>query len=530
MSLADLQLKSRYRTGRDDLVRDFYIPVLSAAIHYRRAVGYFSSGALALAAQGLNRLIERDGSVQLIASPQLSDDDLAALQRGLAARDDIVERALLRNLVKGRGQAQQQRLEYLAWMVAEERLDMRIAVMRDPSMGIFHEKFGLVSDRSHTLAFSGSANETEAAHTRNFESFSVYRGWATSVEAEWVTDFSQDFDSLWDDSTPELEVTDLPAAIADGLVKLAPRDWYAPPPDPEEEPSGPLDPSQYPMGLPSIPRSLTLREYQKSAIKAWFESDGRGIFELATGTGKTITALALVERLSRLLEHHYERPLVVLITVPFLNLASQWKRELASFGVTPILAVHDAFSWRSELSNILEGVRLGSIRFAAVVTTNKTLGGRSFQGLLEQFPAQTVVVADEVHNLGTQRLHDALPTAAVYRLGLSATPERWMDEVGSQLIRDYFGEVVARKSLREAIDEGFLCEYDYIPIIVNLDEDERDKYLGLSEKIARLSAVGSEELSADAADGPLKMLLFQRARLIGAARTSSRDSPGGRCT
>lgn len=515
MALDELDLKNRYRTGRDDLVNDFYVPVLSEATLYRRAVGYFSSGSLALAAQGLNRLIARGGAVQLVASPQFSAEDIEALRRGVDARDDIIQQALLRELVADEG-PQRRRLEYVAWLLAQGRLEIRIALMRDPARGIFHEKFGLISDGQRTIAFSGSANETLAAHVLNFESFSVFRDWMP-VEDEWVADFAMDFAALWENATPELEVVDLPSALTEGLLKLAPSDWHSPPPDPDElEASG--DEEHYPLGRLRIPNSLTLRPYQKDAIRAWFAAGGRGIFELATGTGKTITALALTQRLESLLWERHEKPLLVIVVVPFLNLVAQWSRELREFGVWPLVAAGDSSEWSAAISTVLSGLRAGSVRFVVVVTTNKSFALAPFQGLLADIPAETLVIADEVHNMGTSQLGSALPTRAAYHLGLSATPERWADPSGTDIIRRYFGDSVAIKTIGEAIEEKFLTPYDYYPLVVELDEDEQQEYLELSEKIARLAGAQQSLGNADQLDGPLKMLLFKRARLVAAAR------------
>lgn len=513
MPLTDLHLARRYRTGRQDLVNEFYVPCFSVATSYRRAVGYFSSGALALAAQGLDCLIESGGAVRLVASPQLTAEDISAIERGLGARDDIVERALLRDLVKSGRRDQQRRLEYVAWMLAEGHLEIKIAVMTAINAGIFHEKIGVFDDGENSVAFTGSANETAAAHVGNFESFCVYKGWVAG-QREWVDDISRDFDDLWSDTTPQLSVRPLPEAIAGGILEIAPRDWIGVPPDLGRAQKNSATKRNESL---VVPADFVARDYQVDAIARWFAASGTGILEMATGTGKTKTALALAEKLAMGLAQQHELPLLVLITCPFTNLVRQWSDELEQFGVHAIRASGAANKWRPVVSDVLAGFQAGTIPFAAIITTNTSLAGKSFQGLIDQLPSSTLVIADEVHNLGTERLADSLPTQARYRLGLSATPDRWLDPDGTARIRDYFGSTVFELSLSDAISRGILCQYDYHPITVELSPNEREKYLELSERIARLMAAGDRELTDMEPDGRLSSLLFARARLIGGA-------------
>lgn len=512
--LRDLPLKRRYRTGRDNLVHDFYVPLLSTAREYKRAVGYFSSGSLALAGQGLNHLIEHGGRIQLIASPILDESDITALERGVLARDDIVERALLRSLVQVDG-FQKRRLEFISWMLAEGVLDIKIASMGEFGRGLFHEKIGWISDGQDAVAFSGSANETAAALLNNFESLSVYRSWH-EAEADWVNEIRQDFDAMWSNETPELQIQDLPDAIRSGILELAPVSWHHPPPDPEDSSESDLRTGT--SGRLVSPNWLEIRPYQRQAISAWFGANGQGILEMATGTGKTLTALSLAAFLQKGVAEEHDQPLFVLIVCPFVNLVRQWEKEVRSFGVVPLLGLDNAANWRLDLEALLDSIGRGSIKSGVFITTNATLAGKSFQGLKSKLPRSTLVIADEVHNLGTLRLAQALPEQCQYRLGLSATPERWLDSEGTSRIREYFGETVFSLSLPEAINMGVLCAYEYHPVLVTLDEDEYEEYINVSEAIARLASQGDQEVVDDHVDGMLRNLLFRRARLIGGAR------------
>jgi superfamily II DNA or RNA helicase len=517
VGLRDVPLERRYRTGAHDLVGDFYVPCLSQATTYRRAVGYFSSGALAQAAQGLNRLIDRGGRVQLIASPQLSVEDIEAMERGLIARSSVLELALLRQLSQISRQDQERRLEYVAWMIAEEMLDIRIAVMAPGRTGIFHEKIGLLlDDEGDVVAFSGSANETEAALLGNFESFHVYRSWAP-VEREWVNDLLTDFESLWINRTPELEVYDLPEAVREKLLESAPRTWNRSrlPRDADEKNE---TEDGFLLGRIQMGDERPLREYQNEAIRNWFDAGGRGVLEMATGTGKTLTALKIASLLQGQLNETFSKPLIMLVVCPFNNLVRQWDQELRRMGATSIVASEGKGKWEADLRAMLEAFERGELQFLSIITSNGTLMSKAFQRILVKFPSTTLIIADEVHNLGARRLFTSLPDTPAYRLGLSATPERWLDPDGTTRIRDYFGDVVMRFTLQDALDGGYLCPYLYHPIVVTLDDDEHERYLELSERIAKLAMLNQNELSPDDSEGPLKTLLFKRARLVGGAR------------
>lgn len=517
MGLREVPLERRYRTGSHDLVRDFYIPCLSQATTYRRAVGYFSSGALAQAAQGLNRLIDRGGKVELIASPQLTVEDIKAMKRGLVARSSVLELALLRQLSQISRHDQERRLEYVAWMIAEQMLDIRIAVLAPGRRGIFHEKFGLLlDDEGDVVTFSGSANETEAAMLGNFESFHVYRSWAP-IEQDWVEDLSIDFEALWVNRTPSLEVYDLPEAVRAKLLESAPRTWNhsSLPPDPDEKIE---QEDGFLLGRIDVGDERPLREYQNEAIRNWFDAGGTGVLEMATGTGKTLAALTIASLLQRQLHETFSKPLIMLIVCPFNNLVRQWDHELRRMGVTSIVASEGKGRWEADLRAMLTAFERGELHFLPIITSNGTLMSKAFQRLLVKFPATTLVIADEVHNLGAGRLFASLPKASAYRLGLSATPERWLDADGTSRIREYFGEVVMSFSLQDALDAKYLCPYAYHPIVVELDDDEHERYLELSERIAKLAVMNQNELSPDDSEGALELLLFERARIIGGAR------------
>ncbi|KAA2253339.1 DEAD/DEAH box helicase [Solihabitans fulvus] len=515
-SLRHCGISDHYRSDTDDIVADFFEPCLSVASRYDRAVGYFTSTSLALAANGVTRLAENGGRIRLIASPHLTEEDIEQIELGYEYRE-VIERAVLRELGPEveKSAALVQRLGLLGRLVGEEILDIRIAVVRRGNrLALYHEKIGIFSDDDgNQVAFNGSSNETASAFIDNFESVEVFRSWEPSdtSRAERIATY---FAQLWSGDTPYVELLDFPTLGKERLLELSrsarERGLLGAP--------GPLEPgvllgvSTTAFPIPRVPKDLKLRGYQREAIKAWFAANGQGMFEMATGTGKTITALAAVTKLAEVYDRQ-DRSLLAVVVAPQIHLVDQWAREAKAFGIRPLCCYDDSKTWIDSAHALTSGLAARTNGFAMMISTNKTLAGPSFQQVIQQYGGAYVIVADEAHNLGAESSFAALPPTAPHRLALSATPERWFDPVGTGALREYFGQTLINLGLREAIDLGALCEYDYRPVLVPLDSAESQLYASLSQKIARLMGDGE----GDPDPGPhdeLSMLLLRRAQIL----------------
>jgi len=266
---------------------------------------------------------------------------------------------------------------------------------------------------------------------------------------------------------------------------------------------------QPPTGCPRIPSSIQLRHYQQQAVANWFANQGRGTLKMATGSGKTITALAIATELYQKIGLQ-----VLLVVCPYRHLVTQWARECQKFNLEPILAFENVRNWQSQLSTELYNVHSGNQSFLTIITTNATLMGEGLQSQLKYFPDKTLIVGDEAHNLGATRLEQSLPRNIGIRLALSATPERYFDEQGTQFIFDYFGSVLQPElTLADAIRQGALVHYLYYPILVELTEAETRIYAKLTKRIC-WAMIDEEKIENN---DTLTSLLMQRARLIGTA-------------
>ena len=267
----------------------------------------------------------------------------------------------------------------------------------------------------------------------------------------------------------------------------------------------------------TAPDWLQPREYQSEAVEAWMQEEGQGVLHMATGTGKTVTSLLAGARLVELQEGR----LALIVAAPYQHLVDQWVTELNEFGVTPIRAYQSRNSWTDTAVSQFTEFSSGARDVVAVVTTHATFGSKHFQKVLQRVDgSQTLLIADEVHHLGAPHLRQHLPNAIRARLGLSATPHRWYDEEGTGAIMDYFSNgVVYEFGLEEAIANGYLSEYYYVPHIVHLTDEESEDYIALSRAIGkRIGSVSGDIGDVDLQeDEQLQQLLFKRARMIGTA-------------
>ncbi|MEO0532550.1 MAG: DNA phosphorothioation system restriction enzyme [Cyanobacteria bacterium P01_A01_bin.123] len=260
------------------------------------------------------------------------------------------------------------------------------------------------------------------------------------------------------------------------------------------------------LGIPTLPEAVVLRDYQQQAIANWFKNKGRGTLKMATGSGKTITALAIVVELYQQIELQ-----ALIVVCPYRHLVQQWGRECEKFGLKPLLAFDSVQSWQGDLSRQLYGLRSETGAFLTVITTNATLMGTVFQSQLPYFPEKTLIIGDEAHNLGSPKLVECLPRTIGLRLALSATPERYFDDGGTQLLLDYFGPVLQPElTLADALRVGALVRYRYYPLLVELTAGEAQRYSKLTTKIAQALAI-DEDAEGNSA---LSALSMQRSKLI----------------
>jgi superfamily II DNA or RNA helicase len=522
--LRELRLKSVYRTEDDNLLEDFYLPVLGVANSYDRAVGFFSAAMLSYAAQGLSAFVRNDGKMRLIIGGELDRDDEAAMREGYNMRE-VLERfglKIIETIDRVDDALLHRRIEALAWLIACGRLDIKIAFRKK---GMYHEKIGIFRDSDgDAIVFQGSANETANALLPdfNFESINVFPCWKEELSGHF-TPYLDGFEKLWRGESKNTRVMDFPEAARQKLIRIA-QQGRVPSPDIEVEivraarrsEGGDAAGAEFTPRIPNIlnGREFKMERHQLDALVAWKAGNFQGILAHATGSGKTITSIYGAVRV-----FESTKGLILGIAVPYQNLADQWVATLTQFNINAVSCYGGRDRWFDELSRRANLYQAGAINFLSFVVVNRTLLSSEFQGILKQFPAGNLMwIGDECHHHSSRNLSAALPANAKMRLGLSATPEHYIDEVATQRLTDYYGKIVSTFTLAQALDARVITPYQYHVSVVKLTEEEAMEYIEISEKIAQLSVMRQSDDAESASDEQLRTLLAKRSRIIGTAR------------
>ena len=297
MSLKEIDILTEYRSFENDIVNEFYIPTLKESIQYDRAVGFFSSTALIEIFKGLEGLVSNNGRMRLIVSPKLSEEDIEAIKSGYKNKDKVIEQSFINFLSENLDYSMKIHLSILSKLIENNILDIRVALIKNTNtLGMFHEKMGILKDiEGNSLAFTGSLNETINALSFNYESIDVFKSW--THDNERVQNKIINFERIWNNEAQNVISMSFSEAILKKILTFK-LDNY-----PVEKDFKLLNSSEDKKNEviilegPKKSESITLREYQMDAINNWEENNFKGIFDMATGTGKTITALSAASHL-----------------------------------------------------------------------------------------------------------------------------------------------------------------------------------------------------------------------------------------
>ncbi len=480
-------------TSNTDFIEEFYVPLLSRSIEYKRGVGFFRTSWIRSAARGIAELADNGGKAKWLTSPILSEDDWEVIKTAdEAKRNEVLRESIEETITNLRYDLEYDTRNAVAWMITEGMLEIRFGIPTEELSGDFHDKFGIFRDENNNrVAFHGSQNDSQHALT-NYEAYSIDCDWISAREEEGVNHQESRFDRLWNGRDENVEVYTVPESVQEDIADL--RDEDNRPFDPPEDES-----------TNEENNGITLRGYQREAVNSWFNNGCRGLFQMATGTGKTFTGLAALDEY---LENK-EEPVLTVIAVPVTHLASQWENEMNIFGLPSPRYLFDKANsnWKSDLSRYVSNINLGISDREFFITTHTTLSSEYFREKIENVMAETVLIGDEVHRQGSEHMRKGLLENYNARIGLSATPERYYDEEGSEFLLDYFGGVIYEYTLSDAIPE-YLTPYEYQPIIVEMTKKELDEYREKTLGIIRSSA--QENVDEEVT----KTIAMQRADIV----------------
>lgn len=496
--LDELPLRDSYSSDENDLVSEFYNPVLARSVTYDRITGYFSPSILAVAARGFAGLLNNKGKIRILSSVQVSKETYDAIN---VSENGALDASLTFDMSLLEDELQRDYVKIFMYLYKTGLLELKIAVLRD-SAGILHQKIGIVKDAAgNAISFSGSNNETYSGAVNNLEEFKVFKNWTISTSSYFTSDRNK-FEKYWSNQVDGVKVVSISDAMKDKLVKIVGSD------------------NDIRDAVRRIQRlegkgddgtgkgsSRQLRDYQIKAIEHWVDNNYRSILEMATGTGKTFTAINALRRFRE--DNSYLR---VVIVVPLTTLTVQWQEDIKKIipDVNTINTSTDGH-WKDALNSLIISRELGRDADYVLITTYSMFSKELFGEKLARLGEDIILLADEMHNLVNANRIKALASPVYkYKLGLSATPTRLWQQTESAIARAYFGNNSYQYTLEDAIKNDFLVPYNYHPLPVMLSAEEYEDYVSLSREIGRMSQIKSEDGTSGTA---LHMKLVARSRI-----------------
>lgn len=461
MTLKRIQFEEDYRTGEHDILNDLFRPALRESMRYWRAVGYFSSSALEAFGIPLGDFIRKGGTIRLITSVELRQEDIEAIENGLTKREvcehrieKIIEEEFSGTIGSG--------VTAFAALLQVGRLDLRIAVPKE-GRGIYHEKVGVFFDESTYVAFSGSSNESRQALEENYENVDVYPSWVSPKRADRKL---RHFERLWNGTASGADTYPFPEAARERLIRVCVR-----------EPGSPV------YSVDKTSESSRLWRHQKEALDAFMKAE-RGVLNMATGSGKTRTALLIIERLIN------DRSIdIAIVSTEGNDLLSQWYGHIVGLArLLPGVRFYRHFQDHKDVNEFVLGTGkkiLVCSRFTLAMALRQ-LGPKNGRRML--------LIEDEVHGLGSPANRErltGLTDGLRFRLGLSATPEREYDSEGNEFVERYIGPVIFEFGLSDAIARGILVPFNYFPLEYQISDEDRKALAAVYKRQAARQASGN---------------------------------------
>ena len=519
-----------YRPGEYNSPEKFFNDCLENSKEFDLKLGYFSSGTISVLADGFATFISNGGRMRLVINHIVSEEDKEAISKGIhGGVIDCFDLTNFEALRQTFDEYQQQFFECLAFLIYDKRIDIRIIKPRNKK-GIAHTKSGQFRDGDSITSFTGSANFTISGLFNNLEEISIDRSDSVDMRVQKrIQSQREDFDSIMEGKKKNVEYLSPDNLVSAIMSNYGDKDI-------EElldvetklrkikkerairERQERLDMACEDFEIePRFPYPQGPREYQKTAFENWKNNGQKGLFAMATGTGKTITSLnCLFEIYQR--KGYYK----AIILVPTITLVNQWEQECRKFQFANITKVYSKNpTWRDEVERILFNEKYKTERDPEVsyiiISTYASYSREKVFNVLNGFDKKRLLlIADECHNMGSGSLVKRLKEIPyLRRIGLSATPERQFDDEGNKKLNKFFGSeehYTYEYSMEEAIKNGVLCKYMYYPHLVRLTPDEMNAYVELSEKIAKYFNYNTETF--DHIDEILKMLLLARKRIV----------------
>ena len=456
MGLKDLEIKRSYIScGDENIATSFLVPALKQSILYQRSVGFFSSSVLEPILDGVVTLARNNGKIQLIASPHLNEEDIQAISLGYAKKEEIARNAFDRDFLTEIEELDEVRLQVLVDLIAQDTLDIRIAVT--DTAGIYHDKLGILKDfEGNVVIFYGSANSSLSGYQTNYEKIRIVKSWVVS-DIESIEDEQSEFNHLWDGTNPFVKVYSYKESAKANLLTVL-----------ERKKSSSNSPNAAP---------VQLRDYQEEAIHAWVDNHYHGFYVMATGTGKTWTAIFSAKKL---LETHSA---MIVICAPYKHLVRQWAEDVVkTFPKAKLILVSSENpQWEQQINQEIIRKKYNPDNQIIIISTIASFKMGRFMATLHKSKEDKLLIVDEAHRFTDHP--EELKDEFKYMLGLSATPYSGTSAQKGTELMNFFGGQVFNLPIEVALERGFLVPYNYYPIYVHATEDEEKQFKYYTQKI-----------------------------------------------
>ena len=502
----DWSLDRDYKTGSENEPLQFYLDGLANSNEFNLLLGYFSSSAINLLSVGFATFISKGGKMRMVINHLLSAKDKEAIEKAdQKTFNKVFDLTDVVSLGKVLDEYDTHFFECLAYLIAEKRIDIKVIKPKN-GKGIAHYKSGVFSDGQDFIGYKASCNFTLYGLSENLEELEAFLSWENGRSNKLIKKQIKLIDDYFNEKDKDVEyisVSEIEVVLKDRFGKkdinellvqeeqlLKKKQSLISNPKLKKTISRLFNEIEIIRRTPKFPYSEGPRQYQIDAYNCWLGNDYKGMFAMATGTGKTITSLNCL-----LNEYHRTKIYRAIITVPTTALVKQWKKECIKFNFKNIITVSSKENWNNNLAFFNTASKLIDTSYIVIVTY-ASLPRPNFQSYFAQLPKDTILIADETHNLGSNSLLRLLPNIHLdKRIGLSATPHRKFDEMGNQAIQEFFNDAppyIVSYSMEKALNMGWLCKYTYYPHVVELTDQEMEKYRDISLQLLRMGLFDNE--------------------------------------
>lgn len=454
MNYKDFDIGISYKShGEESIADDLVKPLLKCTKIYKRSVGFFSSSVLETIFDGVTALARNHGKIQLISSPKLSSRDIEAIDAGYAEREKIINATFSVEFKDVLSELSDKNLQLLAELIANNILDIKIAVT--DTNGEYHDKLGIMEDNDgNIVVFYGSANSTLNGYRNNYEKVRVVKSWIAG-QNEIIQDEMKEFDNLWNDQNPYVKTYNFKESAAKNVFEVT------------ESRKERKNSNEF----------VSLRPYQEDAINSWVANNYLGFYVMATGTGKTWTAIFSIKELMK------KHKVLPIICAPYKHLVRQWAEDVEKmFPKAKIIMVSSENpKWEDVLNEEILRCKYNIDNQIIIISTIVSFNTDRFTDTISRYSGEKLLIIDEAHRFTNRP--ESLKNEYQYMLGLSATPYSGRSTEKGEELMEFFGGKVCDLPIEKVIGK-YLVNYYYYPIFVNSTEHDEAQFKYYTKKIS----------------------------------------------